>query len=268
MPHLSPAQKQAATVWAEKTVKLEARAEELCAHLRTCPEEYLIAHAQYAANAPPIGFVPHRDQLFDVTCSAERTLETPPTTVFEYVTAVNQSMFLSQRYMAMSSEQDRDAHIEMLRQRTALTYALFLRSIPFFDHRQAYFAKNPPEDEKVIVSIPAALPQPLPHSPANLLQSFQTRILDLPFASRTSKTQSALKSTQLPFWNIREIPNLCLASTSSQIQTGWKSTDWPPLPVRKPRTQNYFSLFLRLRAPRQSVTRLNSFRYSPPSHPC
>ncbi|KAJ7769040.1 hypothetical protein B0H14DRAFT_3509540 [Mycena olivaceomarginata] len=43
----------------------------------------------------------------------------------------------------MSSEQDHDAHIEMLRQRTALT--------------QAYFAKNPPEDEKVIVSIPAAL---------------------------------------------------------------------------------------------------------------
>jgi hypothetical protein len=105
-------------VWAEKTVKLEVSAEELCAHLRTCPEEYLIAHAQYAANAPPIGSVPHRDQLLDVISSAERALETPPATVFEYgilqtvcrstdsshlryVTAVNQSMFLSQRYMAM-----------------------------------------------------------------------------------------------------------------------------------------------------------------------
>ncbi|KAJ7093923.1 hypothetical protein B0H15DRAFT_145943 [Mycena belliarum] len=152
MPSLTPAQKQLAEELAEKIFNWERISEDHAAVLRTDPQRLEAVYMQYAADAPPVGFLPPPELLDSSIAQAELDLQSTATTFAERLKAISCCLFLCRVTMTRASLQDA-VYLELLRMCTAL-------------HDQYYGNLN----SQIPVAPPTQL-HPLPAKPSRGLEA-------------------------------------------------------------------------------------------------
>ncbi|KAJ7246551.1 hypothetical protein B0H12DRAFT_1126108 [Mycena haematopus] len=134
-PRFTAAQRQSMQALAEQIFGWELLVEEHAAILRADPNQYATVYEAYVDNAPPIAFLPPRDdwQSSIKDCKDILTRLQGCTSFSDRLMVVNACSYLCRIHLIISSEEDYKAYLEMQRIKSSLQNAYY--SQPQFQQR-------------------------------------------------------------------------------------------------------------------------------------